>query len=265
MSLVLHLSDTHFGTERAEVVAALLRLSEQQQPDVAVLSGDVTQRGRSDEFAAARRFVDALSARTKLVLPGNHDIPLFDVWRRVFAPYLNHRRTFGKTLEPEYEDDALLIVGIRTTRRYRHVDGTVSTRQVARTSARLRAGGTRLKLVVTHQPVHVQRDEDAHNLLHGRAAALRGWSQAGADLILGGHIHLPFVAPLRDIHGLPREVWAVQAGTALSRRTRPGVPNSVNLIRHAPGGTACAIERWDFAAESQAFQLGATTDVVLDR
>ena len=265
MSLVLHLSDTHFGTERDEVVAALLRLSEQQQPDVAVLSGDVTQRGRSDEFAAARRFVDALSARTKLVLPGNHDIPLFDVWRRVFAPYLNHRRTFGKTLEPEYEDDALLIVGIRTTRRYRHVDGTVSARQVARTSARLRSGGTRLKLVVTHQPVHVQRDEDAHNLLHGRAAALRGWSQAGADLILGGHIHLPFVVPLREAHGLPREVWAVQAGTALSRRTRPGVPNSVNLIRHAPGGNACAIERWDFAADAQAFQLGATTDVTLDR
>lgn len=265
MSLVLHLSDTHFGTERGEVVEALLRLSAEQRPDVAVLSGDVTQRGRSDEFAAARRFIDALVAGTRLVLPGNHDIPLFDPWRRLFAPYRNHRRVFGEELEPAYQDDALLIIGVRTTRRYRHVDGEVSARQVERTSSRLRSGGTRLKLVVTHQPVHVESREDQHNLLHGRAAALRSWSQAGADLILGGHIHLPFSVPLRDAHGLEREVWAVQAGTAVSRRTRPGVPNSVNLIRHAPGSGGCTVERWDFAAGHKAFRLGAITGITLDR
>lgn len=265
MSLVLHLSDTHFGVERDEVVAALLTLAAQQQPDVAVLSGDVTQRGRSDEFAAAKRFVDALTARTKLVLPGNHDIPLFDLWRRVFAPYLNHRRAFGPLLEPEHEDADLLIVGIRTTRRYRHVDGTVSAAQVARSSERLRRSPARLKLVVTHQPVHVQDARDAHNLLHGRSTAMHDWAAAGADLILGGHIHLPFVAPLRATHSLPREVWAVQAGTAVSRRTRPGVPNSVNLIRHASGADCCAVERWDYAADTATFVLGASTDIALDR
>lgn len=265
MSLILHLSDTHFGVERDKVVQALLRLSEQQRPDVAVLSGDVTQRGRSDEFAAARRFVDALTARHKLVLPGNHDIPLFDVWQRLFAPYRNHQRAFGTTLEPVLDDAGLLILGVRTTRRYRHVDGTVSARQVAQNSARLRRSSAGLKLVVTHQPVHVERPADAHNLLRGRASALREWSAAGADLILGGHIHLPFVAPLRSAYGLAREVWAVQAGTAVSRRTRPGVPNSVNLIRHRPESGICSIERWDCAAGAQTFEQVASTDIVLDR
>lgn len=265
MSLVMHLSDTHFGVERDEVVTALLQLSEQQRPDVAVLSGDVTQRGRSDEFRLAKRFVDALTAGRKLVLPGNHDIPLYDLGRRLFAPYLNHRRAFGPDLEPEHEDDRLLILGIRTTRRYRHVDGTVSSAQVARSSERLRRSKAILKLVVTHQPVHVQSEVDQHNLLRGRDTALRGWSAAGVDLILGGHIHLPFVAPLRALHGLPREVWAVQAGTAVSRRTRPGAPNSVNLIRLDDGTGQCCVERWDYDAPTAAFVRGAATAVALDR
>jgi 3',5'-cyclic AMP phosphodiesterase CpdA len=267
MSLILHLSDTHFGAERVEVVEALLRLAQTQRPDLAILSGDVTQRARREEFAAARHFVDRLaaSAGRTLVLPGNHDIPLFAVWRRLFAPYGGYCRVFGPELEPSFEDARLLVVGVRTTRRYRHIDGTVSARQVARVGERLRRSAAALKLVVTHQPVHVERREDAHNLLHGRAAALRQWSAAGADLILGGHIHLPFAAPLQAAHGLPREVWAVQAGTAVSRRTRPGIANSVNLIRHDAGAGRCAIERWDYDASTQAFARGAVTDAGLSR
>lgn len=267
MSLILHLSDTHFGAERDEVVAALLQLAEAQRPDVAILSGDVTQRARPAEFAAAKHFLDRLaaSAGRTLVLAGNHDIPLFAVWRRLLAPYRAWQRAFGPELEPSFEDDRLLVVGVRTTRRYRHIDGTVSARQVARVAERLRRSRSALKLVVTHQPVHVERREDAHNLLHGRAAALRHWSAAGADLILGGHIHLPFVAPLRAVHGLPREVWAVQAGTAVSRRTRPGVPNSVNLIRHDAGTVDCLVERWDYDAATRCFVPGATTQARLGR
>lgn len=266
MSLVLHLSDTHFGTERPEVVEALLKLAQQQRPDVAVLSGDITQRGRSPEFAAARAFIDALAARSKLVLPGNHDIPLFKVWQRLFAPYRNLRRAFGRDLEPDYEDDAVLIIGVNTTSRFRHIDGRVSSRQIERVRRRLlRSPGTRLKLVVTHQPVHVQHVEDQHNLLHGRRAAMQVWSAAGADLILGGHIHLPFTQALRVAHQLPRELWAVQAGTAVSKRTRADTPNSVNLIRHQPGAAICKVERWDYAADQQRFKASSIADLALDR
>ncbi|WP_022975258.1 metallophosphoesterase family protein [Nevskia ramosa] len=266
MSLVLHLSDTHFGTERAEVVEALLQLAREQQPDVAILSGDITQRSRTPEFAAARKFIDALAARSKLILPGNHDIPLFEVWRRLFAPYRNLRRAFGRELEPDYEDDSVLIIGVNTTSRFRHVDGRVSSRQIERVRRRLlRCPASRLKLVVTHQPVHVQHVEDEHNLLHGRRAAMQVWSAAGADLILGGHIHLPFTQALQEVHQLPREIFAVQAGTAVSRRTRAGAPNSVNLIRHQPGTAKCAVERWDYDADQQRFAPGSITDLALDR
>ena len=100
MALLLHLSDTHFGTEIPAVVAALLDLSRRLKPDVAVLSGDVTQRARRAQFEAAATFMQALQAHAKLVLPGNHDLPLFNLWGRCTAPYAGFERVFGPVARP---------------------------------------------------------------------------------------------------------------------------------------------------------------------
>ena len=119
----------------------------------------------------------------------------------------------------------------------------------------------------------VTRAEDASNQLHGRDAAVKRWSGAGADLVLGGHIHLPFVKPLQsDVSGCPRALWAVQAGTAVSSRVRSGAPNSVNLIRqlHATAddrdaaGRACVVERWDYSADGDCFARADMHPLTLD-
>ncbi|SAK41333.1 Calcineurin-like phosphoesterase superfamily domain protein [Caballeronia glebae] len=270
MTLLLQISDTHFGTERAPVVAALLRLADALSPDLVVLSGDVTQRARKRQFASARAFVDALGATPTLVVPGNHDIPLFNVFARLCYPYANHQRAFGADLEPAFESPELLVLGVNTTRPYRHKDGEVSMQQVRRVAARLEAASaTQLRVVVTHQPVAVTRTQDERNLLHGRERAVQRWARAGADLILGGHIHLPYVLPLHDTFaGLTRRMWAVQAGTALSWRTRGTIDNSVNVIRHdATGGDGGArhttVERWDYSETSEAFEMVARHDLAL--
>jgi len=184
----------------------------------------------------------------------------------LFDPYHRYCQAFGADLQPEYEDAALLILGVKTTRRYRRKDGAVSAEQIERTCQRLRNAFTgQLKIIVTHQPVHVIRPIDEQNLLHGRSPALEAWARAGADLILGGHIHLPYVRPLRDHHQLSREMWAVQAGTAVSRRVRAKAPNSVNLIRHQPATVHCTVERWDYATDRRKFALAESAELVLDR
>jgi 3',5'-cyclic AMP phosphodiesterase CpdA len=258
VSILLHISDTHFGTEQPRVVEALVRMAVGLTPDVVVLSGDITQRARRAQFVAARRFVDRLPAPT-VALPGNHDIPLFNLWARVLDPYGNYARAFGDDLEPEIELDDMLVVTVRTTRRYRHKHGEVSAEQTERVAERLRrSGADRLRVVVTHQPVHVLDTGDDDNLLRGRAAAVAAWSSAGADLVLGGHIHVPFAVPLSQAYpGLPRELWIAQAGTAVSSRVRREAPNSVNVIRFdaATSQTGFAIERWDFQpAPAQGYQ-----------
>ncbi len=268
MTVLIQVSDTHFGTERPPVVEALVRMVREQTPDVVVLSGDITQRARRSQFSAARKFIDRLGVPVTLAIPGNHDIPLYDVAARLLRPYANHQREFGPALEPAFESDALLVVTVNTTRSYLHENGAVSTRQIERVAKRLeRASEAQLRIVVTHQPVCVTRPEDRPDLLRGHERAVRRWAAAGADLVLGGHIHLPFVQALHECHaGLPRRAWAVQAGTAVSARVRHEAGNSVNLVRCHTGCVPrrCVVERWDYQTAAQRFVPVLTTELSFD-
>ena len=263
MSIVLHLSDTHFGTENSVVSTALLNLAQEVQPDVAILSGDVTQRARRGQFAAARHFLNALAAPVKLVIPGNHDIPLFNLAARLFNPYGNYRRELGQELEPQFSNKDVLVIGVNTTRPRRHKDGEVSAQQIERVSQQLqRAQAHQLRIVAVHQPVFVERESDRENLLHGHVEAVKAWAEAGADLILSGHIHLAYVRNLnKQVYNLPRHVWTVSAGTAISKRVREGQPNSVNLIHYDPVNLphVCKVDQMDFDATTSRFVIAKTT------
>lgn len=266
---LLQLSDPHFGTEQAPVAEALARLVAERRPDVLLLSGDITQRARRAQFEAARRYVDALDVRRVIAIPGNHDVPLYNLAQRVFAPYRNFRRSFGNDLEPELVRDDLLLLAVKTTRRWRHKHGEVSATQIRRVVSRLqRAAPDQLRLVVVHQPMHVPREQDEENLLRNAEDAARAWSAAGADLVLGGHIHLPYVLPMSQRYpGLARELWCVQAGTALSSRVRWEAPNSVNLVDYSPTTdvNSCLVQRWDFGSAQQGFAMAAEQRVALAR
>lgn len=268
MSVLLQVSDTHFGTERPQVVEALVALAARQRPDVVVLSGDITQRARPAQFRAAAAFVARLGAPV-LAIPGNHDIALFDLWSRVCRPYARFAAAFGDELEPVYASPDLLIIGVNTTRAWRHRHGEVSSAQAGRVAARLAAAAPgQLRVVVVHQPAAVSRPQDRPHLLRGHAEATRAWAAAGADLVMGGHIHLPYTLALG---GLARRLWVVQAGTAVSARTRREAPNSVNLVRwgaaaeraDAPG--RCLVERWDHVHEERAFVRVAVTPLEPER
>ena len=259
MSVLLQISDTHFGTEQLRVVEALAAFTAQQRPDVVVLSGDITQRARRAQFRVARAFVERL-ATPVLAIPGNHDVPLFDVLARVTRPYGRYREAFGDELEPVHASADLLVQCLNTTRWWRHTSGEISTEQIERVAARVAgASPNQLRVIVVHQPVSVPSAGDVHNLVYRHAAAVRRWADAGADLVMGGHIHLPYVMLMPS---LSRRLWAVQAGTAVSHRVRGGQPNSVNVLRcgrDAPRGR-CLVEQWDCPAVGPAFVRAAVTE-----
>ncbi len=276
MSVLLHISDTHFGTEIPEMVEALVALATQQGPEIVVLSGDITQRARPVQFRAAKTFVDRLGAPV-LAIPGNHDIPLFDLWTRVTRPYAHYAAVFGADLGPVYSSPDFLVLGVNTTRAWRHKNGEVSAAQIDHVARRLRAASPKqLRIVVIHQPAAVAEACDRPDLLRGHATALQTWSDAGADLVLGGHVHTPYTLAQQNVAG---RIWVVQAGTALSSRAPPGIPNSVNILRWGEASDAhdgkmrnaadasknCLIEQWDFARRDQAFVRTAITSVQPER
>ena len=269
MTRLLQISDTHFGTEQPHVMKALLALAHAEKPDVLVLSGDITQRARAAQFSRARNFCDQLGIARMLSLPGNHDIPLFNIFGRLFKPYAAYLDAFGPELEPQLQTASLCVLGVKTTRRWRHKNGQISSKQIERVCAQLAtATAQQLRVVVVHQPVHVLKTSDEHDRLQGWEPAVRAWAAAGADVVMGGHIHLPYVCELSaSVAGLGRRMWCVQAGTALSSRVRREAPNSVNLLRYDAdhSGLPCRVERWDFDADAARFGLVKTSVLRLDR
>lgn len=261
MSCLLHLSDPHFGTEQGEVVDALLGLADALAPELVVLSGDITQRATPAQFDAAKQFCARLpQASSLLVTPGNHDIPLFDLYARSCKPYARFEHAFPAGPAPCYAGPGFHVVGVKTTRRWRHTHGQIDRAQWEGVTRFFKLHDTRpraMRIVVTHQPVHVPEPGERHNRLRGAAPALVYWSHHGVDAVLGGHIHLPYVVPLHaPVPGLCAPLYAIQAGTAVSNRTRAGQPNSVNVIRYdrTCDVRQASVERWDYQALARRFE-----------
>ncbi len=266
---LLQISDPHFGTEVPRVVDALRALARELSPSVVVLSGDITQRATVAQFSAAAEFLRSLDAPATVVVPGNHDVPLVNLALRAFAPYRRFRGAFGDELEPVHDEARLLVIGVNTVMPHWHQQGAVSRRQIAQVANRLRqAAPGQVRIVACHHPVHVIRPEDDKNLLRGADAAVREWVRAGADLVMGGHIHLPYLRPLRQrLPDLPRTAWVAQAGTAVSARIRGGIPNSVSYLQplDSPQGLVCRAQRWDFSESVGEFRMVRSQDLLLDR
>ncbi len=253
---IAQISDPHFGTEVPQVRDALRAALLQAPPDLLIVTGDITQRARRAQFAAARDFLQSLPV-PRICLPGNHDLPLFDLFTRVLRPYARFRDYISPQREPEYTDARLAVVCVDATSPRRHKDGAVDAQKVERVAARLRQLPQPFRILATHQPLASATRSDRRNVIRGAHYAVEQWVEAGADLFIGGHIHLPYCLEVSAGEGR-RAAMLAQAGTAISHRTRDGVPNSYNrfeLVRDADGARRMRIERHDFDVQAERFAL----------
>lgn len=253
-----HISDTHFGTEDPPVLSALRADLLAQAPDLVVMTGDITQRARSSQFLAARMFLDSLAPIPILALPGNHDLPLFDVFTRFTDPYRRYLRYICPTLSPMWQAGPVGVVGVNSTRVLRHKHGELSVDLVEQVAARLAALPHAFKVVALHHPLRTVEPSDRRNHVRGADAAVVAWIGAGADLFLGGHIHLPYCI---GVSAGDRGAVLLQAGTAVSTRRRGGLPNSYNVVRLRTGQHRhMSIERRDHDFSSARFRTATMYD-----
>ncbi len=239
-----HLSDLHFGEADAASVASLAAAVRAASPDALVVSGDLTRRARSAEFAAAAQFLASFGVPV-LAVPGNHDIPGSDLWTRFIDPLAPWQRFHGEDSEPELVLGDTVVLGVDTVQRaHWHLDwsaGGLSSRRIGRLAARIAAHPGRRILVVCHHPLRHPAWATDRRPARGGTAAVSLLRDAGAQAILCGHLHRAD-APAEGAD-LPRQFIAP---SALSPRTK-GSPNGWNLVTLAQAGDGAGLRvetRW---------------------
>src|SRR5206468_10710580 len=233
MARLVHLSDLHFGAHDEDLVESVEHKADELKPDLIVISGDFTQRARTEQFKEACQFLEQLreAGHEVLGVPGNHDVPLYDVLRRFLSPLTRYRRFIDETLCPFVEIDGLAVLGINTARSFTFKDGRISEEQVEfirETFSRTDPDATRV--LVTHHPLFAVPVGEAVERAVGRnELALDAIEKSGVDLLLAGHAHHASVQSASDLVTRAGGALVIQAGTTTSTPSR-APSQSFNLI-----------------------------------
>ncbi len=252
MRTVVHLSDLHFGRVDAALLTPLVERVRGVAPDVVVVSGDLTQRARCTEFEQARDFLERLP-RPRIVVPGNHDVPLYNVVDRFLRPLAKFRRIVEPDLNPSFVDDEIAVLGVNSARSFVVKDGRINPAQIAGLRETLYGLAPHIvKVVVTHHPFDVQSGGGDGDLIGRAAQAMQMFAQCRVDLLLAGHVHLSHSADSGERYALAGyAALIVSAGTATSTRGR-GESNSFNVLHiEAP---RVDVQRYEWRAASRSFE-----------
>lgn len=231
MRTLVHLSDLHFGKVDPELLDPLRELIHRIEPDVVVVSGDLTQRAKSEQFEEARAWLDTLPG-PQIIVPGNHDISLYNVFRRFLQPLTRYKRYITDDLDPMYVDEEIAVLGVNTARSLTFKDGRVNKEQIATIKEQFSGMDRNItKIIVTHHPFDLPETNDDDDLVDRAPMAMKAFSECGVDLLLSGHMHTSHSANTADRYRISDfAALVVQAGTATSTRGR-GEVNSFNVVR----------------------------------
>lgn len=249
MPTLLHLSDLHFGKPFLPAVAeAVLEHARKLDPDVVVVSGDLTQRARKTQFEQARAYLDRFDAPV-VVTPGNHDVPFYRVFERFLAPYRHYRRLIAEELDTVTSVAGMTIVALNSSRRLTLTNGRIRPSQLDFAARAFAESSDPIRVVVTHHHLAPPPDFEGGDVMPYARRALRRFTELDVDLILAGHMHRSYIGSSLDF--FPGElrrggIVIVQCGTTTSRRGRgrERLRNTFNWIRMTGSATRVAHHAW---------------------
>jgi 3',5'-cyclic AMP phosphodiesterase CpdA len=247
MARLVHLSDLHFGAHDERLVEAVEQRIDALKPDLVVISGDFTQRAKTEQFRDACLFLERLQEAGHEVLgvPGNHDVPLYDVLRRFLSPLARYRRFIDDSLCPFVELPGLAVLGVNTARSLTFKDGRINDDQVAFIRDTFsRTPRDSFRVLVTHHPLFaLPVGEELTRAIGRQELALDAIQEAGVDMLLAGHNHHASSFSASDLVARAGSALVVQAGTATSTRVREQ-EQSFNTIDVGEASVTTTVNAW---------------------
>jgi 3',5'-cyclic AMP phosphodiesterase CpdA len=251
MRTVVHLSDLHFGRNDENVVKAIIKTVKKISPDVLIVSGDLTQRAKKEEFKKAKDFLNCFNIK-KIVIPGNHDISLYNPVKRLLYPFHDYKKYISKNLEPIYCDKEVSIIGLNTARRNKITRGKITSEQAALISNFFKNAGKAVRIVVAHHPFDLPDTYSHRKMVIGAKKVIHDLVAAEVDLILGGHMHITHTRSIADRYQIAGKAGLVIQASTVSKRSRGEKP-TFNLIKIKPKN----ISILKYVFENNEFQIAA--------
>ncbi len=265
---LLQISDLHFGTEVEAVLHSLKQKIKKLDPTLVVVTGDITQRATKTQFLKAKAFFNELAPAPFICCPGNHDISLFNIFSRLFAPYGRYQKILNSKPDGFYANAELELLVLNSTSRFRHIDGKLDINYLAKQLEQFSSPDNlpanspdkqtdKWKVVALHHPLDCKQKIDEKNLLLNAPQVMQMLAQQGVDVVMGGHIHDPIITTSEARYPtLRKKVLISVCGTGISHRTRRNAPNSFMVYDFEKNPSpAVTNQRFDFDSAVSEFKL----------
>jgi 3',5'-cyclic AMP phosphodiesterase CpdA len=257
---ILQISDLHFGPPYVKKVGeAALRMAFELHPDAIIINGDLTQRAKREQFEAAKKYLGRLPQIPQLVIPGNHDVPLYRFLERMLDPHRLYREIIAQELNPVLKIDGAVIVGLDSTApRTAISNGHIFKWQLDHCERALRETPSGIaRIVVAHHHFAPAPDHLRDRSMPNAKRAIERFVDLNVDMILGGHLHRAYIGNSLDFYpGAHRDrgIIIAQCGTTTSRRGRGREQEKNSLNQIEVGQKTITIVHFMYFHESDSFE-----------
>jgi 3',5'-cyclic AMP phosphodiesterase CpdA len=214
---IAHISDLHFGYHQNDIVELFLSDIKQSQPDIILISGDMTHRATEQQYNALMTFIQKLPGIV-LTVPGNHDIPLRNIFARVFYPFKLYKKYVTKDLGAEFNDKQVNILGVNSVNPFEVKDGALSSKTMDSIKTHFDSTTSKINLVFFHHNLNYL--EGMHKPLKNYRQFLSYLKQSPINIVCTGHLHYASIGLLENNNHLP--CLLLHAGSLLCKRNRDG-------------------------------------------